>query len=234
MHVASHDHEQVMSDASSWTQVVITVAGFSLALYQYYRNSKRDKAIKVADEMDRFFTDENVQFALEIMDYGDARLTSPISQTPLIVSGDLLRRSLAYHEEITGQRAADAEAGSAKEELFTPEERLVRDTFDVFFTRLERIDTLIGNGVIAEDDFGQLFSYWLELMGEWPRDDDTVIHMGNKRRQRLWLYIRNYRFNGVVRLFHRYDRAASVGTPADQAFRRRNPRPSPAQSTTAA
>jgi hypothetical protein len=212
----------MMADTASCIGVLIAAAGLAIGLYQFRANSTRARAIKAVDEMEGLFKDEAVQRALEIIDYG--QVTLQFGKDPngyaLVVSGELLRRSLVYHGD-TGVDEAPAEPG--KDERFSADERLIRDTFDTFLVRLERIENLIRNGVITKTDFGDLFSYWLELMGEHPRDSDSLVHFGNQRRKRLWRYIRKYRFNGVVRLFHRYDRALQpTGIPTQLLWREKN------------
>ena len=70
---------------------------------------------------------------------------------------------------------------------------------------------MIRNDVISVGGFGDLFSYWLVLLGEIPQSDDRIAHLSNDARKALWKYIRLYEFNAVVRLFARYGRAAPVG-----------------------
>ena len=76
---------------------------------------------------------------------------------------------------------------------------------------LERIEVLISSDVIGVVSFGDLFSYWLVLLGEIPGTDDKIFHLGDTEREALWDYIRGYEFNLVVRLFARYRRAGQVG-----------------------
>jgi hypothetical protein len=72
------------------------------------------------------------------------------------------------------------------------------------------MDILIKEGVVSSREFGDLFSYWFELLGEIPNTEDQIVRMSDRRRQALWTYIRRYRFDGVIRLFRRYGRAGPV------------------------
>jgi hypothetical protein len=112
--------------------------------------------------------------------------------------------------------------------LFNDTELTIRDIFDRLLVRLERIESLLRAGVIGRTQFGDLFSYWFKLLAERPRAEDMgLTHFGNRRRRQLWKYIRRYEYNGVVRLFQIYGRAAPVGTDPDEAFRAK---PHPIQS----
>ena len=85
---------------------------------------------------------------------------------------------------------------------FTNEEERLRDMLDRFLGRLERIESLIKNGVIKQNDFKHYFSYWLNLVDENSTNSSTTFNSEKKRA--LWAYIRQYKFDGVVSLFARF------------------------------
>lgn len=162
------------------------------ALWQYRRNSIRLKtevaqrqAVTSFKETLAFLSDTAVQRALSDLDYAE-----PTAM-----------RALRLH-------AANYETDAATG--FPRDDKEARDNVDQFLTRLEMIDFLIERGVIAREDFENQFTYWLELLGEIPRADDTLLHFSDVNRRALWAYIRTYRFNGVVRLFARYGRASML------------------------
>ena len=94
--------------------------------------------------------------------------------------------------------------------LFSIDEQGIRDLFDTFLGRLERMEALIRKGVISPDDFQDYFSYWLEVMGEIPPKSGNLQIFVAQKRQALWAYIRGYEFGGVIRLFERYGRTAPI------------------------
>jgi hypothetical protein len=208
-----------LESAATWIGLVFTAVTAWLAVTQYRRNSRRERALKAAEEMEHLHADKNVQLALQIADYGALSIqrSGPDSGARLHVNSEVLRSALTHHRIRVLELSRDAD----RKELFSADEWEIRDIFDGFLARLERIENLMQNGVIARKDFGDLFSYWLQLLGEWPKPGDTIAHFGDSRRRKLWQYIRGYEFNGVVRLFEKYGRAAPAGQPADVAFRPR-------------
>jgi hypothetical protein len=207
-----------MSSATAWIGVVIGAAGLAFGLYQFHVNSNnaerarlRERAVKAVDEMRQFLDDEDVRRVLKIIDYGEVTLHFPSMPQghEVEVTSQLLRQSLAHHNK---PETSEPQSDWTKTNLFSADQQRIRDVSDNFFGRLERIENLIRNDVVSKEDFGELFSYWLELMGERALQGDELVHFGNQRRQRLWNYIRAYRFDGVVRLFEMYGRAGPVGT----------------------
>jgi hypothetical protein len=102
--------------------------------------------------------------------------------------------------------------GKESDTIFFPDEQTIRDAFDQFLGRLERIESLIKNGVMTKADFADHFSYWLKLMDE--NEPQKPTHFSINKRTALWQYIRDYEFNGVIRLFARFGRVKS--DPAHQ------------------
>jgi hypothetical protein len=90
------------------------------------------------------------------------------------------------------------------ETIFSRDEQSIRDAFDVFLGRLERIDSLMRKGVISKSDFKDHFSYWLELLDE--NEPTKKSYFSHAKRKALWRYIKTYEFEGVIRLFKRYGR----------------------------
>lgn len=212
---------------------LLGTAGSALwAVLQYHRNSKdqqaeraRTKAVNAASEMEIFHNDDAVQSAMSMIDYcempdytmpGNAMPEVP----PLFINPGEFSAALRNHTDSIKSLATNPT--SEKSELFTTNERKIRDLIDGFLGRLERIDNLIARGVIDAGDFERLFSYWLQLIGEIPQPGDTLNHFDDARRRALWQYIRTYRFDGVVRLFGRYGRAATVAADPDAAFKFRD------------
>jgi hypothetical protein len=202
--------------------LLIAASGVSAGLYQYNKNSGRERAVKAADEMEKLHTDPNVNLAFRLFDYGSSNMSLQIyseRHEAVVVTKDDVKSALAHHLD----RLAENDSLDPPRPLFTSKEYALREIFDGFLIRLERIEHLISKEVISEEDFGDLFSYWLELLGERARPDDTLTHFTDARRKRLWKYIRLYQFNGVVRLFGRYGRAAPEKTPPQLAFVPRPP-----------
>lgn len=217
---------------SALNSLITWVPALALAfgVYQYRLNSQneerkraREKAIEAANEVAAFRREPNSDLALKLLDYQDMRIRSAGEETGSVswtITPDKLARALRYHvdnEQHSGDNSSESREGPRG---FSEMELRVRDIFDDFFTRLERIDGLISADVIDQGQLGDLFSYWLKLMGERPLSEDmTLTRFEDPQREVLWRYIRMYEFNGVVRLFARYGRADKQGIDPKVAFR---------------
>lgn len=198
------------ANAAPFIGLALTAAGLAIGLYQYRINSeeakrarRRERAVMAVKHMKEFYADENVRFAMQLLDQGRAQLAA----FGEVVTPDL-PAALAKHWVNSPDELKD---NSTRQEPFTGKDRAIRAAFDGFLTQLESIEHLIANGVIGVRDFGGLFSYWLTLVGEIARPDDKIGHLPNNARRALWTYIRVYQFNAVVHLFARYSRAAPPG-----------------------
>jgi hypothetical protein len=219
-----------MPDPSLGLLAALVPAGaLAFALYQYRINSQnaqqqraREQAIQAANEMEAFREDSAAALALKIVDYADVLIDDgPDPSRKVRLNIDMLILALEVHSDRAKRlNLPPLEKG----EYFSDTELAVRDIFDSLLVRLERIESLLRAGVIGRTHFGDLFSYWLKLLAEQPRAEDMKLtHFGDRRRRQLWKYIRRYEFNGVVRLFQIYGRAAPVGTDPDEAFRAKAP-----------
>ena len=206
---------------TDWIGVIIAVIGSSAALVQYSINSRRNKAIKAADEIDALLKDKRVKAVLRMIERssGYVVLESEVAPTNAVFVGEqefLLslrhhgtrRNEIAdYNEEVDKFFTESRQQGKSWEFIFSPDEQMVRDAFDDFLGRLERIESLMKNGVIAQADFSDHFSYWLKLMDE--NEPTKPSHFSIHKRTAFWRYIREYEFNGVIRLFARFGRVKS-------------------------
>jgi CRISPR/Cas system-associated endonuclease/helicase Cas3 len=126
----------------------------------------------------------------------------------LALRNHLVPRDIVANYDQTKDNFAQEEQRQNKKNWqyrFPPDEQRNRDAFDVFLGRLERIESLIKNGVISKSNFADHFSYWLKLMDE--NKPEKLSHFSDAKRIALWNYIRDYEFNGVIKLFARFGRA---------------------------
>lgn len=173
--------------------IVVLASGLFAGLFQYYDNSRRSNATHAVGEIDRFLSDEVVRAALRTIEYAGIEVMTVNSvgkPLPVWMSPTLFMSALSHQ--------------TAHDGSFDPNEYAVRDLFDRFLQKLERIEYLIRGGVVDQRDFEDRFSYWLQLMGEKP--SGLLSHFDEQRKHQLWAYIRTYRFSGVIRLFERYGR----------------------------
>jgi hypothetical protein len=217
------------SNAASFIGLGLTAAGLAFGLYQYRINSdqankarRRERAIMATEQMKQFYEDENVRFAMLLLDHGRAKLVGIGEIAVSELSDALAKHWISSPDELKSE--------TTRKRPFDAKDRAIRAAIDGFLVQLETIEYLIANGVIGSRDFGDLFSYWLILLGEIARRDDKIAHLSDEARRALWTYIRIYQFHAVVALFSRYGRAAPVGiddrlvargianTPLEQSF----------------
>jgi hypothetical protein len=180
---------------------------------------KKEQAIKAADEIDNFYDNNAVWLSTRFIDYENFTIEkSDLSSLESNMKADDIWNCLVCHSDADLMHAREA-AGLGFE--FTRDELKIRDLFDRFLTKLERMEKLIAKGVISKNDFRDFFSYWLQLMSERPQPGDRISHLTDERRMILWRYIRGYEYTGVIRLFKLYGRAYPAGAAAEKAFKPR-------------
>lgn len=200
---------------------LVPAGALAFALYQYRVNSVnaqrqhgRDQAVQAANEMEAFRDDAAAALALKIIDYEDVAID--VGADPpqkVMLNREILILALEVHTDRARRLELPSSIPVEKGELFNETELTIRDIFDSLLVRLERIESLLRAGVTGRTQFGDPFSYWFKLLAEQPRAEDmNLTHFGNRRRAQLWKYTRRYEYNGVVRLFQIYGRAAPVGT----------------------
>ncbi|MBY5830429.1 hypothetical protein HFN47_14940 [Rhizobium leguminosarum] len=204
-----------LSDA---TTAVATLLGGLFVVWQYYQNSRVSRARAAADEVASFSNDEAVKLALRLIDWHSGSISyvnaAGVRSSVFFTEQDFhlaLRphstprsKVWEYEEKTDLFKTRMQEKNAPCEDLFSPIEQYVRDTFDAFLSRLERVDSLVGSGVIAKKNFGECFSYWLNLIGDPKSKDDKFAHFANAKRNTLIEYIKYYQFTGAQRLFRRY------------------------------
>ncbi|MDX8501926.1 hypothetical protein RFM99_26375 [Mesorhizobium sp. VK4C] len=184
---------------TDWATVVLTAVGGVFVLYQYWRSNHEAGVRAAADELEKFNQDDSVRTALRIVDWHSGYI-------PYVNEAGVRERryfgTLDYHlalrphvkkrSEVDGYILTEdgyaMEASRNRKEcndLFSPLEHYVRDVFDAFLGRLERIDLLIDNGVISKEYFGEFFSYWLHVIGNKKKEDDSEAQFSKVKHDTL-------------------------------------------------
>ncbi|WSH67956.1 hypothetical protein U8Q05_26855 (plasmid) [Rhizobium ruizarguesonis] len=211
------------SDAYSLADGISALAaciGGGFAVWQYRTTNKQAAARAAADEIERFNADEHVKLAFRLIDWcaGSFSYTDEFGvrhkkgYRPLDFKL-ALRPHTKRRSEVDGYDAAKDEFRKSREanahsyeNSFSPAEQHVRDAFDGFLSRLERIESLIRSNVIPEKNFQDYFSYWIKIIGDENDPSENLGNFSNTQRETLIAYINQYEFNGVIRLFKRYGR----------------------------
>jgi hypothetical protein len=161
---------------------------FAIGLFQYRKAQRWKRSEWVAKEMKDFFGDPAVKTALQLLDWGSRKVQLfPDKVEPeqrfVRVSDEDLRKALMYHSDHGN---------------FSETEAALRDLFDHFLDRLERINSFVDAHLLSSDDVRPYLDYWA----------DHVIAAGDggtyvDRLVQLRRYIRSYRFTGVEALFRK-------------------------------
>lgn len=162
---------------------------FVIGLFQYRKTQRWKRAEWVAQEMKDFFDDPSVKMALQLLDWGSRRAELfPSRADPedrfVRVRDDDLAKALADHSDRPGG--------------FTPTEAALRDLFDHFLDRLERINSFVDAGLVSLGDVRPYLDYWAGHVITARAGDPRVDRLVQLRR-----YIRRYSFSGVEALFTR-------------------------------
>jgi len=162
---------------------------FVVGLLQYRKTQRWKRAEWVAQEMKDFFADPSVKTALQLLDWGSRRVElfpnlANSEDRFVTVRDDDLAKALAHHSD--------------RPEGFTPAEAALRDLFDYFLDRLERIHSFLDAGLVSLGDIRPYLNYWAGHVIAARIGDPHVDRLVQLRR-----YIRHYNFSGVEALFTR-------------------------------
>jgi len=195
--------------------LVVSVLGFGGAivtlwhgLKQYGRAEQWKRGEFVAAEVKEFEATPAVRNVMLMIDWSERRINLrgdpdlPPANWPLVTRDYAWKALLphwvkARHRE---WRAADAsqveEASEEQRALFSVNEALIRDAYDVFFDRLERFAHYAESGLVAPEEFQPYLCYWI---------DDLATDQGDEHdarwRATVLTYVHAYRYPGVARLF---------------------------------
>lgn len=81
----------------------------------------------------------------------------------------------------------------------TKSEGRIRDSFDIFLSNLEKFNHYLNTGLVKQREVEFYLRYWLRIMG-----DKNNSKLSNDARARLWAYIRENDFPGVIELLNKF------------------------------
>jgi hypothetical protein len=210
-------------DTLTFAQLVVSffgfigaISAFTLAIVQYRKSAKWKRMEYIADEVKEFESDPTVQNALLMIDWGKRKINLHLVSQPqdkdlIKITRDdqwkaLLPHPLKYefpgyqssvrrHGESQSERIANVD----KDFAFTVTEAKIRDTYDVFLTRLDRFWTFIKSDLIDEKELRPFIDYWIDSL---TSTDD--LQKDAAWRGALLTYINFYKYTGVKELFNAY------------------------------
>lgn len=171
---------------------------FGVGLWQYSQAQKWKRAEFLTKEIDRFEDDHDVANARTMLDFNgrdiffyapadeksDAGDDSATNEDSVYVDHALLVRALRSPEETNE---------------FDEDEQVIRDTFDVYLSNLERFNNYLQAGLVKKKELKIFLEYWLRILG-----DPTNRKISQEVRQRLWDYMLENDFRGALQLLRRY------------------------------
>lgn len=162
----------------------------------------------IAGEIKEFESDPVVQNALLMIDWGTRKinlfLVSDPKETDFVtITRDVQWKALLPHslkhdnQEYQATKLPDKVTKSEDRELgFTVVEAKIRDTYDIFLTRLDRFATFIKSNLIDPGELRPFIDYWI----------DAITETENLKKDAAWkltllTYINYYNYSGVKELF---------------------------------
>jgi hypothetical protein len=160
---------------------------FVTGLLQYRKAQRWKRAEWVAQEMQVFFTDQRVAAALRMIDWGARRIELypervDAAARTVYVRDDELAKALENHED--------------RPHGFTEDEARIRDVFDHFLDRLERINSFVETHLVSIADLKPYLRYWARNITAAREGDPKVDRLVQLRR-----YMKVYGYSGVEKLF---------------------------------
>lgn len=165
--------------------LVGAATAFVIGLLQY-RKAQRWKRVEwIAKEMDAFFADNKVALALKMIDWGSRRIELHPNRTNeaerfVAIRDDDLARALRHHGI----------------QEFSEDEAAIRDVFDHFLDRLERIQSFLEAGLLSHHDVKPYLHYWAVHVIAAKPGYTKVARIVQLRR-----FITTYGYVGVQKLF---------------------------------
>lgn len=198
------------------------ISAFSFAIYQYIQSARWKRMEFIANEVKEFEADPVVQNALLMIDWGTRKInfslgSDPKQTTLITITRDDQWKALLPHKlkvrekypEYQSKKFIDSEPKPDKKEptnnneekpTFTMVEAKIRDTYDVFFTRLDRFSTFIDAKLIDANELKPFINYWIDSITK-----NTEPEKDAKWRCALLTYIIFYNYTGVESLLKKYD-----------------------------
>jgi hypothetical protein len=168
--------------------VIVALAGLFKAVIEYTKAQKWKKAEFLAKEIKEFFADKNVQRALLMLDWNIIHIKlfegEIENKTKFEFKDVMIESSLRHHTET----------------YFTPEESIIRQTFDDFLFKLGMFQNYIDSKLISKKDIEPYLGYWINLIGDLSLNRKQEQHF-----KQLWRFINYYEYRPIIKLFKSFN-----------------------------
>lgn len=151
--------------------IIFFIVGGLKWLYEYIKKTNWEKTKFLSEKMEIFFCDDKIKDVLNILDYNKTKIK--IGNEMIIITDLKVIDSLITHD---------------LQNVFTDEQKHVRDLFDHFFNKLSEFQIYIDTDLVRKKDVIIYLKYYLNIL------DRT-----NKTKTKLYIktlmkYIEFYNF----------------------------------------
>jgi len=181
---------------------------FTIALLQYRRADLWRRSEFVANEMKRFFENQQVRNALLMIDWGARRINIELTEKIKLEDCPRIDRALQISalmpHTVTLEWAVPQDSIQNLDERlvktrlgsYTLVETLIRDTYDALLDSFDRFEHFVEAGVVAAGELEPYLRYWIK---DITRTDLRGLEAAWQLS--LLTYIAFYEFSGVQELF---------------------------------
>lgn len=225
---------QESKDRLTFAQVVVSffgfigaISAFTFAIFQYRKAEKWRRMQFVADEVRDLEAEPIIANALLMIDWGVRKvnlflISDPKAEDYVKITREVQWRALLPHPlkqeyaEYQAKSRLDIEGTSgeirpARDLGFHVTEARIRDTYDAFLTRLDRLETFIDADLIRAEELRPFIYYWIDALTAVDGSPDDATW-----RCTLLTYMEFYKYTGVTHLFRRYGKDIDADGPIYQ------------------
>lgn len=167
---------------------ITAIVLFVIGLRRYKKQQNWKKKEFVAKEIKEFYENKIVRNAMLMLDW-DTRKIELYPENPeydkkfALIGRKELERALIPHGKLKAK--------------YTPDEVVIRDTFDYFLEQLTRFEHFIESDLVSVEDFKPYLRYWIDVIAE---------KLPERTRNSFHHYIQYYGYVGVIKLLGRFDK----------------------------
>lgn len=166
----------------------IGIAGFLIGMSRYEKAQKWKKAEFAAQQLEKLSNDPVLELATIMLDWEGRKVTIPDKYKHFTEEYTFVHSWAHMKKAMVGSLVP--ENGQYD---FDWQDVLYRDTFDYFFSYLERIDHFIDSNLISTEDVKPI-EYWLEQINKSKFNNDSVFSE----------YIKYFEYTGVNDLMKKF------------------------------
>jgi len=176
----------IVNSISLVVAIVVCIIGYQ----EYKANQKWKKAEFVAKEIKSFESNSEIQNAMSLLDWNNRHFLIPKEYTNtskdevVIITEEIIIKALQSCQNKENYSYACA---------------FVEESFDTFFSYLQRFELYIESGLINFGDIRPYILYWIQVIGD--KNNKTISPL---YKIHIWKYINKYNFKKIPNLVERF------------------------------